>query len=55
MPSNIVRRRGAPVLLAEQFAIAAWLRAGDPLSSIARRCQRPGPETRVTAYGAEGR
>lgn len=44
-------RRGAPVLLVEQFALAAWRREGEPVCLMAARLRRPIPQVREMAFG----
>lgn len=44
-------RKGSPVLLAEQFAMAGWLRDGEPVSRIAQRSRRTVRETRAILFG----
>lgn len=44
-------RRGEPVLLVEQFALAAWRRDGEPVCLMAARLRRPIPQVREMAFG----
>lgn len=43
-------RRDAPVLLVEQFALAGWRRAGEPVCLMAARLRRPIPQVRSMAF-----
>ena len=44
-------RRDQPVTLAEQFAMANWLRSGETVSDMAYRLRRPIPQVRTLLFG----
>lgn len=44
-------RRGEPMTLAEQVAVAALVRSGEPIARIAQVTRRPIPEVRSIVFG----